>query len=103
MQSLNQIASQILSQIEIDRRQIDIPNTGAPGESTVQTVINFAFVTAASIAAIVIILAGISFILSRGDPQKSTNARNAIIYALIGLAVISLSYSLVRLVVGQVS
>ena len=52
---------------------------------------------------IVIILAGIQFILSQGDPSKSSKAKNAIIYAAVGLAVCALAFSIVRFVLRSVS
>ncbi|MCA1807368.1 MAG: pilin [Actinobacteria bacterium] len=38
-------------------------------------------------AVIMLIVGGIKYILSTGDPAKTTNARNTIIYALVGIVV----------------
>lgn len=38
-------------------------------------------------AVIVIVIAGIQYMVSTGDPTKVNNAKNAILYAAIGLAV----------------
>jgi len=39
------------------------------------------------VAVIMLIVGGIKYIISTGDPAKTNNARNTIIYALIGIVV----------------
>jgi len=46
---------------------------------------------AGSLAVLFIILAGINFIWNGGDPSKVEKARNMILYAAIGLAIVMLS------------
>lgn len=91
-----------LANIVIQKGDLDIPDAGEPTEDTVTTVVTFAFIGGATAAAIVIIIAGINFILSRGDSQKTTNARNAIIYSCVGLGVMALAFTIVRFVVGRI-
>jgi multisubunit Na+/H+ antiporter MnhB subunit len=95
--------TKIISQINISEEELDIPKTAAADDNTVSTFLSFAFAIGAGIALIVIILAGIQFILSQGDPAKSAKARNAIIYAAIGLALCALAFSIVRFVLTRVS
>jgi hypothetical protein len=52
-------------------------------------------------AVIVIIIAGIQYMVSTGDPTKVNNAKNAIIYAIVGLIVAVLARTLVVFVVGK--
>lgn len=89
-----------LSQIVIDENDLDIPITGEPDSTTIDTVVNVIFGVAASVALLVIVVAGIRFILSRGDPQKTTTARNTIIYTGVGLVIAVLAFSIVKFVVG---
>jgi cytochrome bd-type quinol oxidase subunit 2 len=53
-------------------------------------------------AVIIIIIAGINFILSSGDSAKTGRAREAIIYAAVGLAVIVLSRAIITFIVSRV-
>lgn len=46
-------------------------------------------------AVIVVILAGMQYILSSGDPAKINSAKNSILYAIIGLVVAVLAQSIV--------
>jgi multisubunit Na+/H+ antiporter MnhB subunit len=98
MNSLTIIVAQIDRSIE---GELVIPRPGAPGDSTVTTVLNFAFALGAGLAMIVIIIAGIQFMLSQGDPGKSAKARNAIIYAVIGLVLCIAAFSIVRFVLTR--
>jgi hypothetical protein len=93
----------ILSQISIPKDDLNIPQTEPVGDSTISTVLSFAFAIGAGVAMIVIILAGIQFILSQGDPGKSAKARNTIIYAAIGLALCGLAFGIVRFVLVRVA
>ncbi len=56
-----------------------------------------------AVAAIfVIIVAGIKFIISSGDPQGVKSAKDTIIYAVIGLGVAAIAQALVLFVLNKV-
>ncbi len=50
------------------------------------------------VAIFLIIQSGAKFVLSSGDPKKVEEARNGLIYALLGLLLIAAAYLLVNLV-----
>ena len=52
-------------------------------------------------ALIVIIVSGLQFILATGDPSRIANARNALIYALVGIGVAIFAQVIVRFVVNK--
>lgn len=52
-----------------------------------------------AIAFLIIIIAGLRYITSQGNPQATAKAKNAIIYAGVGLAVSLLAFSIVTFVV----
>jgi hypothetical protein len=54
-----------------------------------------------AIALIIIILAGIRFITSQGNPDNLAKARNTIIFAAVGLAVSLGALTIVTFVVGR--
>lgn len=62
-------------------------------------VLGIVFAILGAIAVLVIVLAGVKYIIARGEPREMAQARNMIIYALIGLAVCILAYSIVTFVV----
>lgn len=77
----------------------------AGSQSTIQKVIGFALNMlswiAGIIAVIMLIISGVKFMTSGGDPQSISSARRGVIYALIGIVVVILSQSIVRLVVNK--
>ena len=78
----------------------NLPQVDA-GNSSLQNLLGILFGVLAAVAVLIIVIQGIKFVLSSGDPQKAADARKGIIYALVGLAVSLLAEAVVRLVVGK--
>ena len=57
---------------------------------------------AGPIAVLIIVWGGGSYVTSRGDETAIGNAKKTIVYAIIGLVVIILSYALIHAIVGIV-
>ncbi len=53
------------------------------------------------IGIVMVMVAGLRYVTSQGDPQKVGPAKNALIYAAIGLVVVALSQAIVRFVLNQ--
>lgn len=64
-----------------------------------QNVINFLIGFAGVVSVLLIVWAGIRFVLSEGDKEKIVNARKTLTYALLGLLLVALAFVLVRFVV----
>lgn len=67
-----------------------------------QSVINTMIFLAGSIAVIMVVVGGIRYITSDGDPGAATKAKNTIIYALVGVVVAIMSYSIVNFVIDRI-
>ena len=67
---------------------VPLPKTTTNG--SLGAVLNIVFGTLVGISVIIIVVAGIQFMTSGGNPEQTNKARNKILYAVIGL-VISLS------------
>ncbi len=91
----------VFGQVTVTPDQLNIPTTELNG-GHIHTVLQIVFALASAVALIIIVLSGLQFILSSGDPQKTSKARNTIIYALIGLVVCILSFSIVTFVVNKI-
>ena len=77
----------------------NVPTGGlTEGAGIIQTLITLAFVTAIVVALFMLVYSGIEWVLSRGDKQKLDAARMRIIYTIIGLVVIFLSFMIVNMV-----
>ena len=64
--------------------------------STILAVLGF-------LAVIMLIIGGVKYATSAGDSKKVTDAKNTILYAIIGLVICLLSYAIVKWVLGIVA
>lgn len=78
-----------------------LPNDGA-GQDQLDNIINFIFALAGALAFLFIVIGGLRFILSRGNPEGVAKAKNTIIYALVGLLITVTSYGIITFVLNQV-
>lgn len=67
-------------------------------DSIVSTLVNALSIIIGSIAVIFIIFAGFKYITSGGDAAQVTSAKNALIYALVGLFIAAIAQFLVHVV-----
>lgn len=67
-----------------------------------QRILSLALTIIGSVALLIVALAGFKYVTSRGDPQAVAKAKNAIIYALIGLIVTILAQVIVVFVINKV-
>jgi hypothetical protein len=91
----------VVQTAQLFKKPSGIPDVQA-SPTVIQTVLQFVFGLAGAVALLIITIAGTMYILSQGDPQKVAKAKNTIIYALIGLVITILSYSIVSFVVTKV-
>jgi hypothetical protein len=64
-------------------------------------VISVLSIVLAVIAFIVVIIAGIKFATSGGDPSKVASARNTIIYAAVGIVIAAMAQGIVNVVLQK--
>lgn len=67
----------------------------------IQDLISLLLFAIGIISVIVIIVGGIRYTTSNGDSNKVTQAKNTILYAVIGLVIALLSYAIVIFIVNQ--
>lgn len=53
------------------------------------------------VAVIMLIIGGIKYVLSGGDSKKVTDAKNTVLYAIIGLVVAFLAFAIVNFVISS--
>ncbi len=69
----------------------------------IKNVINAIIFAIGIIAVIMIILGGISYATSQGDPAKVKKGKDTILYGIIGLVVALLAYAIVNFVLGALN
>jgi len=76
-------------------------NPGSHPEDTIlNNVLNFTYLSIGIVSTIMIIMAGITYIMSGGDPEKAKKAKNTITYSIIGIIFAVAAFSLTSLVIG---
>lgn len=86
---------------EVTQNDFKVPKTELTNNSF-QSGLQLVFGLAGAIAAIMVVLAGMKYVLSRGNPQETAKAKDGILYALVGLAVCMLAFTIVTFVVKNV-
>jgi hypothetical protein len=65
--------------------------------------LSIVYMVSGAFAVIIIILAGFSYTTANGDPSKIAKAKNAIMYAVIGLVVVLIAFLVTQFVIGKMS
>ncbi len=81
--------------------QVNVPKAVAD-TNNLQTIFRVVFVISAAIAVLMVVIGGLSYVLSNGDPQKTAKAKDTILYSLIGLAVVVLASVIVSFAIGSI-
>ena len=80
------------------------PTTGLPvvaaDSATLANILNTVYFWAGSIAVLMIVIGGVLYVTSGGNPSNVTKAKDTIIYSLVGLVVIILAFSITQFVLG---
>lgn len=81
---------------------------GCPGSNptdydltdVVQKIVNAIIVVLGTLAVVIIIIGGISYMTSNGDAGKLMKAKNTILYACVGLVICVLAFAIVNFTIG---
>lgn len=72
-------------------------------DDLIRNIVNILSFIIGIIAVIMIIVSGLRFITSGGDPNSVSSARNGVIYAVIGLVLVGMAQFIVRFVLSRTS
>lgn len=90
---MNQIIAQLINTEKLPKPQAN--------QDTLNTVLSIVFVTIGALAVLMIVIGGVRYITSQGEPTKMAEAKNMILYALIGLVIAALAGAIVNFVLGR--
>lgn len=68
--------------------------------SMIQTILNVVFGVIGIVAVIMIVIGGVHYTISQGDSAKIQKAKNTIMYGIIGLVIVLLSFAIVNFVLN---
>ena len=80
-------------------------SSSSPGnvDSTASTIVNILSAIAGVAAVIMIIIGGLRYVTSAGNADTAKNAKNTILYAVVGLIIVALAQLIVHFVLNQTS
>jgi hypothetical protein len=77
-----------------------LPDSSANSD-TIKSIIQIVFAILGALALLMITISGLRYVLSAGDPQKASKARDGLIYALVGLTIAVAAESIVAFIGGS--
>ena len=77
--------------------------TPEANEAAVTKIITFINGLVGAIALLVLVVNGLRYITSGGDPQAAANAKKGVIFALVGIAVVIFAQAIVAFVVTRLA
>jgi hypothetical protein len=79
-----------------------LPKTAAD-DGLVKKILSLVFVTTGAIAVMMVVIGGLQYSSSQGDPQAISKAKMTIIYAIVGLVVSIFSLTIVSFTIGRIA
>jgi CDP-diglyceride synthetase len=79
-----------------------LPNPTGGSNSEIKTILGIIYGVVGALAVLFIVISGFRYIVSDGDPQKAAQAKQGIIYALIGIVVVIMAQVITVFVIGKV-
>lgn len=80
----------------------NLPKSGAVNGTTFHTLFTTAFVIIGAVGVLMIVIAGLRYVISGGDETKMATAKRSIIHIAVGLVVAGMAYTIVSVVLGRV-
>lgn len=97
----NQVFQVLAEAVKVD----SLPGSKGPSLAStdeLKIVLGVVFGIVGALSLLVITISGFRYIISAGDPKRTAQAKEGIIYALIGLGVALTAESIVTFVIGRV-
>jgi len=82
-------------------RGVDQPLQLFGTSGTFSTITNVLLFIVGAIAVIMIVIGGLRYVISGGDSNQISAAKNTILYAIVGIVVAILAYAAINFVVGS--
>lgn len=82
----------------------DVPSLpdGSLTSTSISSVLKMVFAISGAIAVLIITIAAFKYVISQGNPQETAKAKDAILYAVIGLVICVLGFTIVTFVIGKI-
>ncbi len=86
---------------KIDPGAIGITNPAKNADTVVMGVLTTVYMWAGIVSVVVIVIAGYLYVTSAADASQTKRAKDAVLYALVGLIVVMMAFVVTQYVVGR--
>jgi hypothetical protein len=80
---------------------VDPTNLPQAKSSDLKSILNIVLAVMGALAFLMLIIAGLRYTISQGDPTRVADSKRMIVYTLVGLVVIALAATIVNFVVAR--
>lgn len=80
----------------------NIPNSTDSLPHALAHFTNLGLLLVGGLSVIFVVVGGLQYVLSAGNPQKTKQARETILYAVIGIVIASAAYAIVTFLAGRI-
>lgn len=91
----------LLAVEKINPGEIGLKDPATDPNATVASILTTVYTWAGIVCVLVIVIAGILYTTSTANPSHTKRAREAIIYAVVGLIVIIMAFTITQFVLGR--
>lgn len=84
---------------KINAGDVGVPTGG--GDDLLKNALNLTYFLAGATAVIVIIIAGVWYVVSSGDAGRVAKAKNLLTYAVVGLIIVISAFAITNFVIGR--
>ncbi|HSX17873.1 MAG TPA: pilin [Candidatus Saccharimonadales bacterium] len=77
----------------------NLPHHNDATQDDITKILNIIFIIVGALAFLMIVIAGLRYVFAQGEPNKIAEAKNMLIYALIGLIIAASAAAIVNFVV----
>ena len=84
----------------ISENSVDVPKPKAD-DASLTAILTIVFTIIGGLAFLLMVVAGLRYVLAQGDPQKVASAKNQIIYTAIGLILAVSAAAIVNFVIAK--
>lgn len=96
---MKDVLYRFVASVKIGADQAGVPKTTVDN-TTIANVLNTTFIVLGSLCVLFIIIGGIRYIISGGDPSGISRAKDTILYAIVGLVITVAAFTIESVVLG---
>lgn len=73
------------------------------GDNTIAAALNATFIAVGAISMLFLLIGAVRYVTSNGDQSQITQAKNTLLYAVVGIVVSLSAFTIVQFALGQLS